>query len=155
MKELLEGVDYFHERGIMHCDMKPANILLTNGGHIKIADFGISIIMPSREYRSTRYGDTRGYTAPEVELPTEKGFNQTIDIYALGMIADWLRGVRLSNYDDASPALRAFIGLSAAKKPEHRPTAKELLQHDFLTQATSDADDDLDRMLSGTVPSAN
>ncbi|KDQ07215.1 hypothetical protein BOTBODRAFT_180882 [Botryobasidium botryosum FD-172 SS1] len=155
MKEVLEGVEYFHECGIMHCDIKPANILLTNGGHIKIANFGIAIPVPSREYRSTRYGGSPGYMAPEVESSTEKGFNQAIDIYALGVLADWFCAVGLSDYKDTSPAVRAFVQLSTAKDPESRPTAKELLQHDFITQTTSDAANDLDRMLFGTVPSAS
>ncbi|KAL0427930.1 UNVERIFIED_CONTAM: Cyclin-dependent kinase G-1 [Sesamum latifolium] len=42
MKQLLEGVKFLHENGVMHRDLKPSNILINKKGDLKICDFGMS-----------------------------------------------------------------------------------------------------------------
>ncbi|KAL0415597.1 UNVERIFIED_CONTAM: Cyclin-dependent kinase G-2 [Sesamum latifolium] len=42
MKQLLEGVKFLHENGVMHRDLKPSNILINKKGDLKICDFGLS-----------------------------------------------------------------------------------------------------------------
>lgn len=42
MKEILSGVDFLHSHRIVHRDLKPQNLLVTNSGHIKLADFGLA-----------------------------------------------------------------------------------------------------------------
>ena len=43
LMQLLEGIDFLHQRNIFHSDIKPANILLTSEDNIKICDFGIVV----------------------------------------------------------------------------------------------------------------
>lgn len=84
--ELLEGLAYLHERQILHLDLKPANIIITQiGNHVKIVDFGFSytdsfVMSP---------GGTKGFAAPE-QLSGSAGLNVTADIYAVGRILMYL-----------------------------------------------------------------
>ncbi|KZV15771.1 hypothetical protein F511_39847 [Dorcoceras hygrometricum] len=85
MKQLMEGVNFLHENGMMHRDLKPSNILVNNKGELKICDFGMS-----RQFRralgsySPRVG-TLWYKAPELLLGAEK-YSCAVDMWAVGCI---------------------------------------------------------------------
>jgi serine/threonine protein kinase len=51
MYELMKGIGYIHSRNVVHRDIKLENILLDNEGVVKLADFGISHLMPSYDSR--------------------------------------------------------------------------------------------------------
>merc|ERR1719397_1622275 len=80
---MLQAMSYMHKHGYFHRDMKPENVLVSNG-QIKIADFGLA-----REVRSrppyTNYVSTRWYRAPEVLLRSTF-YSAPIDIWAVGCI---------------------------------------------------------------------
>ena len=80
--EVCEGIQYLHgynERGILHQDIKPSNILLTRNGKIKIIDFGSSTIY-SQKNPSTG-GGTQLYKPSEQQ---DAICSKTVDIYPLG-----------------------------------------------------------------------
>ncbi|MCP4204747.1 MAG: serine/threonine protein kinase [bacterium] len=79
-----EVLDYAHENGCIHRDVKPANILLGNDGVIKVADFGIAALRGEDLASELRNLGTPNYLAPE-RVMGQPG-DQRTDIYSLGVI---------------------------------------------------------------------
>jgi serine/threonine protein kinase len=76
------GINYLHNNNIIHCDIKPSNILLFGDKIIKICDFGVSKNSNTTNHK-TLVG-TPYYMAPE--MFNEKGYNNSIDFWSLGVI---------------------------------------------------------------------
>lgn len=74
-RTLTDTLAAIHQHGIVHHDIKPLNLLLTDDGRLKVADFGIA----------NRNWGTRAYTAPELALGEASSDDVRIDIYALGI----------------------------------------------------------------------
>jgi serine/threonine protein kinase len=111
------GLEALHEMRIMHCDLKPGNILVYPDGHLSIADFGLSVSWldprynnyPSHAFRGRRLAGTEGYMAPELVSalqdpngPRRGNFGFAADIWSMGVIIAELgmRGRRLVWYED-------------------------------------------------------
>lgn len=82
-KEILLGVDFLHSNRIVHRDLKPQNLLVTNEGHIKIADFGLAKTYDF-EMRLTSVVVTLWYRAPEVLLGLP--YATPVDVWSIGCI---------------------------------------------------------------------
>jgi eukaryotic-like serine/threonine-protein kinase len=83
--ELAEALAHVHGRGVVHRDVKPANVLLTQEGRAKLTDFGIARLVDS--VRHTRTGLTIG-TAPYLSPEQVRGepVGPASDVYALGLV---------------------------------------------------------------------
>ncbi len=84
MLQVLEGIQFLHQNHVMHRDIKGANILLDNKGHVKLADFGLSKKIgsdPKRNY--TNRVVTLWYRCPELLLGSEK-YTPAIDMWSIG-----------------------------------------------------------------------
>ncbi len=84
-KQILEGVDFAHKRGIVHRDIKPSNIIVDENDNTKILDFGIAKILGDTGL--TRTGTKMGtihYMSPE-QVRAEKDIDHRTDIYSLGV----------------------------------------------------------------------
>ena len=147
VKEIASALRYCHkDKNIMHRDIKPDNILLTNDGHIKLADFGNSKMLSKKtKITKTRIGDL-DYISPEIENGEEYTFST--DIWSLGVLTYELcllqhpmtkyrlkkkkflseGGIPKLEDKDYSPELSDLIQKMLSFKPEERPTTDEIIQ---------------------------
>jgi formylglycine-generating enzyme required for sulfatase activity/tRNA A-37 threonylcarbamoyl transferase component Bud32 len=84
MRPVCSALYYAHERGRVHCDIKPANIMLKSNGDVLVADFGIARLMEAGTTMTMAGAGTPAYMAPEQVLG-KKPSPQT-DIYSLGIV---------------------------------------------------------------------
>lgn len=87
--EVARALAYLHglpeERRVAHCDLKPANVLVSRAGEVKLADFGVAAHDPSAPA-----GGTRRYMAPEQR--SGESASPAVDLYALGVVLDEMLG---------------------------------------------------------------
>ncbi|XP_046751985.1 mitogen-activated protein kinase kinase kinase kinase 3 isoform X9 [Diprion similis] len=156
-RETLLGLSYLHEKGKMHRDIKGANILLTENGDVKLADFGVSAQITATINKRKSFIGTPYWMAPEVAAVERKGgYNQLCDIWACGITAIELAELQppmfdlhpmralflmsksgfkpptLKDRDKWSPTFHNFVKVALTKNPKKRPTADKLLQHAFF-----------------------
>ncbi|XP_061637059.1 serine/threonine-protein kinase TAO1 isoform X2 [Phyllopteryx taeniolatus] len=146
----LQGLAYLHSHNMIHRDIKAGNILLTEPGQVKLADFGsASIACPANSFVGTPY-----WMAPEVILAMDEGqYDGKVDIWSLGITCIELaeRKPPLFNMNamsalyhiaqNESPMLqssewtdyfRNFVDSCLQKGPQDRPNSEELLKHAFV-----------------------
>ncbi|XP_076034017.1 MAP4K3-like protein hppy isoform X11 [Oratosquilla oratoria] len=158
-RETLRGLEYLHRMGKMHRDIKGANILLTENGDVKLADFGVSAQITATISKRKSFIGTPYWMAPEVAAVERKGgYNQLCDIWAVGITAIELAELQPPMFDlhpmralflmsksgFKPPTLKDktkwtqnfhnFVKLSLTKNPKKRPTADRLLLHPFVAQ---------------------
>ncbi|XP_032396401.1 mitogen-activated protein kinase kinase kinase kinase 3 isoform X8 [Etheostoma spectabile] len=161
-RETLQGLYYLHNKGKMHRDIKGANILLTDNGYVKLADFGVSAQITATLAKRKSFIGTPYWMAPEVAAVERKGgYNQLCDIWAVGITAIELAELQPPMFDlhpmralflmtksnFQPPKLKDkvkwtnnfhhFVKQGLIKNPKKRPTAEKLLQHPFVSQPLS------------------
>lgn len=100
-RELCVALNYCHQKhGIIHRDVKPSNIFVSDTGVFKLGDFGVSKTMAGSVGVMSRQG-TDSYMAPEVYL--NKSYGESVDIYSLGLVLyQLMNGGRLPFYPPGS-----------------------------------------------------
>lgn len=86
MTQICSGVGYAHRAGLVHCDLKPQNILVAEDGRVKITDFGIAVTLAAVQTEETRdlvWGSPH-YFAPEQIMGASP--SPATDVYALGVV---------------------------------------------------------------------
>lgn len=81
--EIVYGVEVLHSYGIIYRELKPENILVTNDGHVKLTDYGLSKMLVEDKTLTTTFIGALEYMAPEAISGT---YGKEIDIWSLGIL---------------------------------------------------------------------
>ncbi|XP_013922240.1 PREDICTED: mitogen-activated protein kinase kinase kinase 4 isoform X2 [Thamnophis sirtalis] len=163
-KQITTAINVLHEHGIVHRDIKGANIFLTSSGLIKLGDFGCSVKLKNNtqtmpgEVNSTL--GTAAYMAPEVITRAKgEGHGRAADIWSLGcVVIEMVTGKRPwhefeHNFqimyrvgmghkppipERISPEGKGFLSHCLESDPKMRWTASQLLDHSFVKVCTDE-----------------
>jgi DNA-directed RNA polymerase specialized sigma24 family protein/tRNA A-37 threonylcarbamoyl transferase component Bud32 len=80
--EAADAIDHAHRMGVVHCDLKPSNLLLSADGHVLVSDFGLARLLAEGD---APCGGTAGFMAPE-QFDPEGRVSPRTDVYALGAV---------------------------------------------------------------------
>ncbi|XP_035783009.1 calcium/calmodulin-dependent protein kinase kinase 1-like isoform X6 [Anopheles albimanus] len=157
-RDVLLGVEYLHYQRIIHGDLKPANLLLSDVGSVKVADLGVcnEFLGEDAAMNNGSTAGTPAFRAPETLLPGQHFYNgKAADIWALGatlyslvhgnvpFIATSVPGVYEKIKSDPleypptstiSDELRDLIGRMLDKDPQQRITLPQIKEHPWLTK---------------------
>ena len=164
IRETLEALVYLHENSfVIHRDMKAGNILLTEAGKVKLADFGVSAKNSNQLQRRFTFIGTPYWMSPEIiacETDKEMSYDTKTDIWSLGITCIELAEkepphnelnpnrvmMRIRKADPPhlkdknrwSKSFHEFLSVCLDKNPENRPSARELLLHPFIATFKGD-----------------
>lgn len=112
VRQAAEALRYAHGKGVVHNDIKPANILLTKEGSVKVADLGMAkVVSQGHEIAaSTQVCGTPGYISPEMVSQGLRAADHRSDIYSLGVsMYQCLSGRLPFAYDDPYRMMVAHV----------------------------------------------
>jgi hypothetical protein len=84
--EAAEAIDHAHHHGVIHCDLKPRNLLLDDEGHLRVTDFGLATIVTRGAGTRAAIAGTMGYMAPEQLDPAWGPIDPHTDVFGLGAV---------------------------------------------------------------------
>ena len=152
VRQVLTGLEWLHQHGVCHRDIKGANLLITKEGQVKLADFGVARNVQDTTGIQSVVG-TPYWMAPEIIQMS--AFTTASDIWSLGCTIIELINGEPPHYDlapisalyrivqdphpplpkDISPLLVDFLSRCFTRDPERRATAAQLRKHEWLRSA--------------------
>uniref|UniRef100_A0A8C0RKN3 polo kinase n=2 Tax=Canis lupus familiaris TaxID=9615 RepID=A0A8C0RKN3_CANLF len=151
LRQILSGLKYLHQQGILHRDLKLGNFFITENMELKMGDFGLATRLEPPEHRKKTICGTPNYVAPEVLQ--RQGHGPESDVWSLGCVMYTLlcgnppfetvdlketyRCIKQVHYTlPASLSLPARQLLAAILRasPQDRPSIDQILRHDFFTK---------------------
>ncbi|XP_010445108.1 PREDICTED: mitogen-activated protein kinase kinase kinase 2 [Camelina sativa] len=162
-RQILNGLMYLHERGIVHCDLKSQNVLVEENGVLKIADMGCA-----KKVGESEFSGTPAFMAPEVARGEEQRF--PADVWGLGCtviemmtgsspwpeLNDVVAAMYKIGFSGESPEIPVCVSEKAKdflmncfkKDTKQRWTVHELLKHPFLDDEESQSSECLNKKTS-------
>lgn len=100
--EVADGLQVCHDNGIIHRDIKEDNLFLDADNHVKIGDFGVANISDSLIVKKTMGIGTPHYMAPELKNSDDGDYDNSVDIYSLGIVLYLMCNNNLPPFADTS-----------------------------------------------------
>jgi serine/threonine protein kinase/tetratricopeptide (TPR) repeat protein len=142
VSQLADGLRRAHEQGIVHCDLKPANVLLSDDGRPMLLDFSVAFDLAGRFQTDASIGGTLPYMSPEQIRSVQERtirFDGRSDVFALGVILYELLAGRPPFGNDRNPSASSVAAALAARlgplprlrdrNPAVSPALEALVQH--------------------------
>ncbi|KAL2154468.1 hypothetical protein VTH82DRAFT_3144 [Thermothelomyces myriococcoides] len=152
VREVAEAIYWVHKEGIIHRDIKCANVLVTEAGGVQLCDFGVAGIVESKLDKRTTFIGTLNWMAPELFDP-EPSYSTPVDIWAFGsLVYELASGLppnvmagfsvqQLGQYikhhaprleGDYSDKIKDLVAFCLVEDPAKRPTIQEIQRHPFI-----------------------
>jgi len=151
--ELILGMKYMHEKGVIFRDLKPENILIDSEGHIRLADFGLAKqdqkAVGKRDFKASSFCGSPAYLAPE--MLKKQGVSKSGDVYQVGVVLyEMMVGIPpfyndnmkilYENIEKGKLKLPKYLSNEARKiilkmlnrDPKKRPTLEQLVKDPFF-----------------------
>ncbi|SPQ22792.1 a62bff01-bc79-412d-9548-1b24fbeca487 [Thermothielavioides terrestris] len=142
-RDLILGIEYLHSQGVVHRDIKPDNLLLTEDDVLKIVDFGVSeMFEKSEDMKTSKHGVVSGKAADI--------WSMGVSLYCLRYgripfereaLLDMFEAIRTETPQlppDENPDFVDLMGRLLEKDPEHRIKMEELREHPWVTKGGTD-----------------
>lgn len=153
LREVAEALYWVHGQGIIHRDLKCANVLVTETGDVQLCDFGVAGVIETKFDKRTTVIGTPHWMAPELFDPTAS-YGTEVDIWAFGaMVYEIASGLppnthagmdfmKLGNMlkqsaprlegDQYSSGLKDLIGFCLQQDPKNRPVVNQIQRHGYI-----------------------
>ncbi|KAK4937357.1 hypothetical protein LTR66_015208, partial [Elasticomyces elasticus] len=159
-RELAVALKYTHDAGIIHRDIKCANILITEDGNLQLCDFGIAAVIENEVSKRSTIIGTPYWMPPEMlssknTAEVAQGYGAEVDCWAFGCtvyematglppntkfapeyLSQVLKSAPRLEGGNYSTALRDFVAFLLEERPQDRPNAETILRHPYIANTS-------------------
>jgi serine/threonine-protein kinase len=124
VRQIASAIAQAHDRGLLHCDLKPANVLISTTGEVKLTDFTLGQIETAGRFDGMR-GGSADYAAPE--QVRDEAVDRRTDVYGLGALLRRMVGPIDRSSEEGRAVAEAIARATADDPAERYPSVEALL----------------------------